>query len=60
MQICTGSGFGAFGSQQGAGGFSAFSGNEGGSQQGIGGFSSFSGNLGGTGKPPELFTQMRK
>ncbi|CAK7339061.1 unnamed protein product [Dovyalis caffra] len=54
------SGFEAFGSQQGTGGFSAFSGNAGGSQQGIDGFSGFSGNAGGTGKPPELFTQMRK
>lgn len=37
------------------GGFGAF-----GSQQGAGGFSGFSGNTGGNGKPPELFTQMRK
>ncbi|WCJ36774.1 Nuclear pore complex protein [Euphorbia peplus] len=44
-------GFGAFGSQQG--GFLAFGG---GNQQGSGGFSSF----GGSGKPAELFTQMRK
>ncbi|BBH04269.1 Nuclear pore complex protein [Prunus dulcis] len=36
------------------GGFAAFGG-----QQGSGGFSGF-GNAGGTGKPPELFTQMRK
>ncbi|KAJ6704622.1 NUCLEAR PORE COMPLEX PROTEIN NUP214 ISOFORM X1 [Salix purpurea] len=56
----SGSGFGAFGSQQGTGGFSAFPGNAGGSQQGIGGFSAFSGNPAGTGKPAELFTQMRK
>ncbi|WCJ28509.1 Nuclear pore complex protein [Euphorbia peplus] len=47
-------GFGAFGSQQG--GFSAFGGNSGGNQQGSGGFSSF----GGSGKPAEIFTQMRK
>ncbi|KAJ6702737.1 NUCLEAR PORE COMPLEX PROTEIN NUP214 ISOFORM X1 [Salix viminalis] len=60
VKICTGSGFGAFGSQQGSGGFSAFPGNAGGSQQGIGGFSAFSGNPAGTGKPAELFTQMRK
>lgn len=39
-------GFGAFGSQQGSGGFSAFGGAAGGT--------------GGTGKPPELFTQIRK
>lgn len=39
-------GFGAFGSQQGSGGFSAF---------GVA-----AGGAGGTGKPPELFTQMRK
>ncbi|XP_011025100.1 PREDICTED: nuclear pore complex protein NUP214 isoform X2 [Populus euphratica] len=56
----SGSGFGAFGSQQGTGGFSGFPGNAGGSQQGIGGFSTFSGNPAGTGKPVELFTQMRK
>ncbi|KAF9686533.1 hypothetical protein SADUNF_Sadunf03G0168500 [Salix dunnii] len=56
----SGSGFGAFGSQQGTGGFSAFPGNAGGSQQGIGGFSAFSGSPAGTGKPAELFTQMRK
>lgn len=56
----SGSGFGAFGSQQGTGGFSGFPGNAGGSQQGIGGFSAFSGNPAGTGKPAELFTQMRK
>ncbi|KAF3449126.1 hypothetical protein FNV43_RR09851 [Rhamnella rubrinervis] len=31
-----------------------------GGQQGTGGFSAFSSNTGGTGKPPELFTQMRK
>ncbi|EEF38969.1 nuclear pore complex protein nup153, putative [Ricinus communis] len=55
-----GGGFGAFNSQQGAGGFSAFSGNTGSNQQGSGGFSAFSGSTGGTGKPPELFTQMRK
>jgi nuclear pore complex protein Nup214 len=60
VKICTGSGFGAFGSQQGTGGFSGFPGNAGGSQQGIGGFSAFSGNPAGTGKPAELFTQMRK
>ncbi|KAL6275110.1 hypothetical protein ACE6H2_018711 [Prunus campanulata] len=36
------------------GGFAAFGG-----QQGSGGFSGF-GSAGGTGKPPELFTQMRK
>ncbi|KAI4386315.1 hypothetical protein MLD38_004256 [Melastoma candidum] len=41
----TGFGFGAFGSQQGAGGFSAFSG---------------SGAGAGNTKPPELFTQIRK
>ncbi|KAG6781848.1 hypothetical protein POTOM_014763 [Populus tomentosa] len=56
----SGSGFGAFGSQQGTGGFSGFPGNAGGSQQGIGGFSAFSGNPAGTGKPADLFTQMRK
>ncbi|XP_022945173.1 nuclear pore complex protein NUP214 isoform X1 [Cucurbita moschata] len=39
-------GFGAFGNQQGSGGFSAFGAAPGGS--------------GGTGKPPELFTQIRK
>ncbi|XP_061980914.1 nuclear pore complex protein NUP214-like isoform X2 [Populus nigra] len=56
----SGSGFGAFGSQQGTGGVSGFPGNAGGSQQGVGGFSAFSGNPAGTGKPAELFTQMRK
>ncbi|XP_065877559.1 nuclear pore complex protein NUP214 isoform X2 [Euphorbia lathyris] len=53
-------GFGGFGNQpSGFGnqpGFSAFGGNSGGNQQGSGGFSSF----GGSGKPSELFTQMRK
>ncbi|XP_038892124.1 nuclear pore complex protein NUP214 isoform X2 [Benincasa hispida] len=39
-------GFGAFGSQQGSGGFSAFG--------------AAAGGAGGTGKPPELFTQIRK
>lgn len=43
METCSGSVFGAFNSQQGGGGFSAFS-----------------TSTGGTGKPPELFTQMRK
>ena len=43
LNIHAGGGYGAFGSQQGSGGFSAFGG--GGAQ---------------TGKPPELFTQMRK
>ncbi|XP_024935026.2 nuclear pore complex protein NUP214 isoform X2 [Ziziphus jujuba] len=37
------------------GGFSAF-----GAQQGTGGFSAFGSNTGGNGKPPQLFTQMRK
>ncbi|KDP30631.1 hypothetical protein JCGZ_16196 [Jatropha curcas] len=40
----------------GGGGFGAFNSQ----QQGAGGFSAFGGNAGATGKPPELFTQMRK
>ncbi|XP_050220450.1 nuclear pore complex protein NUP214 isoform X2 [Mercurialis annua] len=55
-----GGGFGAFNSQQGSGGFSSFSGNTAGNQPGIGSFSAFGGSTGGTGKPSELFTQMRK
>ncbi|KAJ8760114.1 hypothetical protein K2173_010970 [Erythroxylum novogranatense] len=52
-----GGGFGGFSSQQGGGGFSAF----GSSQQGGNvGFPTFGSNTGGSGKPPELFTQMRK
>ncbi|CAN6693609.1 unnamed protein product [Malus baccata var. baccata] len=47
-----GGGFG--GAASGGGGFGAFGG-----QQGSGSFSAF-GGIGGTGKPPELFTQMRK
>ncbi|XP_050110598.1 nuclear pore complex protein NUP214 isoform X5 [Malus sylvestris] len=47
-----GGGFG--GAASGGGGFGAFGG-----QQGSGSFSAF-GGVGGTGKPPELFTQMRK
>ncbi|XP_068339957.1 nuclear pore complex protein NUP214 isoform X3 [Pyrus communis] len=47
-----GGGFG--GTASGGGGFGAFGG-----QQGSGSFSAF-GGVGGTGKPPELFTQMRK
>ena len=47
---------GAFaGAPSAGGGFGAFS-----SQQGSSGFSAFSSSTGGTGKPPELFTQMRK
>ena len=37
------------------GGFGAF-----GNQQGAGGFSAFGSNMAASGKPPELFTQMRK
>jgi nuclear pore complex protein Nup214 len=47
---------GAFaGAPSAGGGFGAFS-----SQQGSSGFSAFGSSTGGTGKPPELFTQMRK
>ncbi|KAJ4834204.1 hypothetical protein Tsubulata_020557 [Turnera subulata] len=71
-----GGGFGAFGGQQVGGGFSSFGNNAGGQmgtggfsgfgagggagggQQVAGGFSTF--NSGGTGKPPQLFTEMRK
>ncbi|KAM1752925.1 hypothetical protein ACFX1X_005581 [Malus domestica] len=47
-------GGGGFGGAASGGGFGAFGG-----QQGSGSFSAF-GGVGGTGKPPELFTQMRK
>ncbi|KAF3449046.1 hypothetical protein FNV43_RR09770 [Rhamnella rubrinervis] len=51
----TSAGVGFGGAAASGGGFQAFGG-----QQGTGGFSAFSSNTGGTGKPPELFTQMRK
>ncbi|EOY32268.1 Nuclear pore complex protein, putative [Theobroma cacao] len=49
------SGGGGFAGAASGGGFGAFS-----SQQGNGGFSAFGGGAGQTGKPPELFTQMRR
>ncbi|PON37230.1 WD40/YVTN repeat-like-containing domain containing protein [Parasponia andersonii] len=48
-----GVGFG--GAASSGGGFGAF-----GNQQGAGGFSAFGSNVAASGKPPELFTQMRK
>ncbi|XP_021278023.1 nuclear pore complex protein NUP214 [Herrania umbratica] len=49
------SGGGGFAGAASGGGFGAFS-----SQQGNGGFSAFGGGAGQTGKPPALFTQIRK
>ncbi|CAH2033456.1 unnamed protein product [Thlaspi arvense] len=53
------SGGGFAGAAGGGGGFGGFAG-QGQGQAGGGGFSGFGGNSGGTGKPSELFTQMRK
>ncbi|KFK35577.1 hypothetical protein AALP_AA4G008800 [Arabis alpina] len=51
---------GGFAGATGGGGFGGFAGQAQAQPGGGGGFSSFGNNSGGTGKPSELFTQMRK